>query len=169
MADPGTKITVYPEEIRLYARGLYLQGFTVNKIQSQVREQFPSARCGYETVKRWRDKENWDQLRNDLLQQADAEQEVDVVTRLRDHQDLYQQVQDRGLSKLAELEPRSLGEAVSVLDTGVKGERTAMQGLVSRELVRKISTILEEEIDDDNLKRRIAVRFRDLGRTEEKL
>ena len=61
MNDTETKIAVYPEEIRLYARGLYLQGMTVNKIQYEVKKQFPNARCGYETVKRWRDKENWDQ------------------------------------------------------------------------------------------------------------
>ena len=168
MNDTETKIAVYPEEIRLYARGLYLQGMTVNKIQNEVKKQFPNARCGYETVKRWRDKENWDQLRSSVIQQADENQEVDVVARLQTHQDYYQQVQERGLSKLDDLEPRSLGEAVSVIDTGVKGERSAMQGLVSRDLVRKIYAILDEEIEDDDIKRRIAGRFRDLGRTEEK-
>ena len=49
----------YDDRIKEEARALYLQGLGYKSVSNKIREQYKNS-LGYNTVKRWAKKDNWD-------------------------------------------------------------------------------------------------------------
>jgi len=153
----------YPAEVRLFARGLYLQGNSFSECAREVKSQFPSARCNAETIRRWCLNESWDTAKG-KVSTAIAEQQEDAVSKMLDeHRDVYNRIRKKGELELDDAEVRSASEAASLIDLGAKGERFAVKELVSIQFVKAVLQIISEEVIDEATRRRIAARLRELG------
>jgi len=151
----------YPAEIRLYARGLYLQGNSLVETARLVKEQYPDARCNAETIRRWAESENWDADKREVMEKVVERQKGDVAEILEKHRDLYGKMVEKGASALEGLDPRSASEAGNLLDAGIKGQRATLKELVSLNFARDLFQIIIEEVPDEETRRRIALRFRE--------
>ena len=54
----------YNDRIKEEARALYLQGLGYKSVSNKIREQYKNT-LGYNTVKRWAKKDNWEELLDD--------------------------------------------------------------------------------------------------------
>ena len=160
-------VAAYPSEVRLFARGLYLQGNSYNEVAKLVKKQYSGARCNAETIRRWATKGVWDESRLEVQKRVDVQQGEDATGILEKHKSLYQLMIEKGEKGLRTRDnvPRSASEAGSLLDAGIKGQRTALRDLVSLSFMKAVLTIVREEVTDDTTRRRIAFRFRELSET----
>jgi len=158
-------IVVYPAEIRLFARGLFLQGNSYLETAKLVKKQYPGARCNAETIRRWAMKESWDESRHEVQRSVDVHQRSEAAEVLEKHKALYQLMIEKGEKGLRTKDnlPRSASEAGSLLDTGIKGQRVALRDLVSLSFIKAVLAVVSEEISDETTRRRIALRFRELS------
>ena len=58
-------------------------------------------------------------------------------------------------------------DAARALDLGIKGERQIMEGLINLQFVQSVLGVLVEEIADEDLLRKIALKLKSLIQTEE--
>lgn len=156
-------VNAYPAEIRLFARGLYIQNNNYNETARAVKREYPEARCNAETIRRWAEKEDWDTLRGKVSTAARERQEEDISTILEKHKEAYDLMLNRGVAGLRQHSPRSASEASSMVDTGVKGQRLSLRDLISLDFVKRVFQIVSEEVQDEATRRRIALRLRELG------
>ena len=159
-----TTAVAYTGEVRRFAKGLFLEGTSVNRIVKLLKETYPeAAKLNYETVARWKQQENWETQRaavqRDLAMQT-AAKATEVLER---QQGVYEQMIDAGEVGIKALKPRSLSEAASVADLGMRGQRGAMKELISMDFLKKIVNVLDEEIDDMDTKSRIGARLREIA------
>jgi hypothetical protein len=161
----GDNGKAYPAEVRLFARGLYLQGNSLSEIARAVKGQFPTARCNAETIRRWAGLEKWDEVKQEVASTVLSRQKTDVLDVLENQSAAYGRMVAIGDTALQDpnLRPRSASEAASILDTGLKGQRAALRDLVALSFVKEIFRIVSEEVTDENVRRRIAVRFKELS------
>jgi len=157
------KSNAYPSEIRLFARGLVLQGNSYNETAKLVKEQYHSARCNAETIRRWAINEGWESSRVEVAKRVDEGQKDEAVKLLERHSELYDKMIRKGEKGLKEHDPHSASEAGNLLDTGIRGQRTALRELVSMNFIKAVFQIVSEEITDESVRRRIALRFRELS------
>lgn len=160
----------YPSEVRLFARGVFIQGNSYNETAKLVKKQFPGARCNAETISRWANKKDeegrtWHDSKGVVAKHVEEGQKEDAIKLLERHSALYDLMIRKGEGSLRQkgIAPRSAAEAGSILDTGIKGQRAALKELVALNFVRAVFQIVSEEVVDEAAKRRIALRFRELS------
>lgn len=157
------KSTTYPHEVRLFAKGIYLQCGSYNETAKLVKKQYSQARCNAETIRRWALKEDWESSRSAVAKRITTGQEDEAVRLLEKHSELYDKIMKKGEKGLRQFEARSAVEATSMLDTGIRGQRASLKELVSLNFVKAVFQIVSEEITDEGTRRRIALRFKELG------
>jgi len=161
----------YPVEIKLFARGLYIQGHSYSDTAKLVKRQYPKARCNAETIRRWAtavDEEGstWDNLRHAVSTQVVEKQKGDAVKLLEQHTELYQEMIKKGAAGIKDKKVpiRSAGEAASILHTGIQGQRGTLRELISMNFVKAVFEIILEEVSDEQIRRQIAFRLRELSK-----
>ena len=84
-----------------------------------------------------------------------------LLKRAEDQIDMYQKMQKKGKDALADdtVTVDKMGDAISLIDTGIKGERQISSGLVSWKYIELVVSIIAEEVKDEDTKRRIAQRI----------
>ena len=162
----------YDQDIRIRAKALWIVG---NHTDQQISDQLGITRS--ETVGEWRRSERWD-LERDIIQketdrrvsQAVAETISEMNAR---HLKEYQLLQTKGVQALKIIDPKNANEALSMVDTGIKGERlvrgeptevrevrTLMQANVQvLELV--VADVIKVLIDSGRMDKRSAKQFAD--------
>jgi hypothetical protein len=114
---------VYPDDVRRQAKVMWLSG-------NYRSDKAICAALGINresTIKDWRKKEGWKTEREAL--EKETQNKVNhvlaegIAEMHRRHVKMYQGMQSKGVQALVHTEPRSVGDAVSLLDTGIKGER----------------------------------------------
>lgn len=155
----------YPAEVRLFARGLFIQGNTLVECAKAVKVQFPGTRCNAETIRRWSVNEEWEVPKKEVALVALNEQKQSVVEKLQEHERLYDKMIRKGEAGLDDenVLPRSASEAGALLDTGIKGQRAALKELVSLKFVKAVVDVVCDEVPDDETRRRIGVRLKELA------
>jgi len=160
--DRSNKHDSYPDECKVFARGLFIQGLSLSKIAQEVQARFDGATCTIETIERWRDQDSWIGMRDGVQQEVADRQREDIAQRLMDHADAYREAGERAISAIraGSLSIRTVGEASSVLDTAIKGERQSLSDFLKLDFLKTIYEIVDEEVSSDDEKRRIGMRFR---------
>lgn len=159
---------VYPSEVRLFARGCYVQGNSLTETAKLVKKQYPESRCNAETIRRWATspEDSWDAARERVRSTTGTNQESSIATVLEEHANLYQLAIDKGKAGLQAkgMVPRTATEAGSLLDMGIRGQRSSLKELLELNFVREVFRIVVEEVVDEMARRRIAFRLRELSR-----
>ena len=60
-------------------------------------------------------------------------------------------------------------DAAKALDLGIRGERQVMEGLINLQFVQNVLEVLVDEIHDEDVLRRVAMKLKALIHVEEKL
>lgn len=112
----------YGQDIKLQAKALWITGAgTDQQIAQRLGIQRP------ETVGEWRRAEGWDQERQYVQKVTEERITLAVAETISEmnsrHLKEYQLLQNKGVQALRELAPRTAGEALQMVDVGVKGER----------------------------------------------
>lgn len=112
----------YGRDIMLQAKALWITGAGTDQ---QIAQRLGIKRP--ETIGEWRRNEGWDQERlyvqkitEERVTQAVAETITEMNTR---HLKEYQLLQNKGVQGLKDLAPKTAGEAMALVDVGIKGER----------------------------------------------
>ena len=164
MANPITKEPKrqWDREVRDNARDLYLTGYSITQIASELEVPVP-------TVRYWQNKDNWtDSKRNLALSSNDStlDEITDTLTRSRSQamQD-YIRIQDVAKDGIydEELRFRDKKQAVDALAIGLKGERELLNQNVSMQLILEIAKVLDEEIKDPFIRQRVGNKLAAIG------
>ena len=164
MADPITKEAKkqWNREVRDNARDLYLTGYSVTQIASELEVPVP-------TVRYWQNKDNWtDSKKNLALSSNDStlDEITGSLTRSRSQamQD-YLRIQEVAKAGFYddELRFRDKKQAVDALAIGLKGERELLNQNVSMQLILEIAKVLDEEIKDPFIRQRVGNKLAAIG------
>ena len=164
MADPITKEAKkqWNREVRDNARDLYLTGYSVTQIASELEVPVP-------TVRYWQNKDNWtDSKKNLALSSNDStlDEITGSLTRSRSQamQD-YLRIQEVAKDGIYddELRIRDKKQAVDALAIGLKGERELLNQNVSMQLILEIAKVLDEEIKDPFIRQRVGNKLAAIG------
>ena len=160
----------YPAEVKLFARGAFIQGHSYNETAKLIKKQYPKARCNAETIRRWANQkddegQDWNSLKYAVSTELKERQKDGAVELLEKHSELYQLMIEKGMKGLKDKEslPRSAAEAGGLLDTGIRGQRASLKELIALNFVKAVFTIVSEEVVDETTRKRIAFRFRELS------
>ncbi|MBU2501970.1 hypothetical protein KJ682_11635 [bacterium] len=112
----------YGQDIKLQAKALWITGAGTDQ---QIAQRLGIKRP--ETIGDWRRTEGWDierqyvqKITEERVTQAVAETITEMNTR---HLKEYQLLQSKGVQGLKDLAPKTAGEAMSLVDVGIRGER----------------------------------------------
>ncbi|MBE0566083.1 MAG: hypothetical protein IH621_09010 [Krumholzibacteria bacterium] len=112
----------YGRDIMLQAKALWICGAGTD---AQIADRLGIKRA--ETIGEWRRNEGWDierqhvqRITDERVAQAVAETITEMNAR---HLKEYQLLQTKGVQGLKELTPKTAGEAMSLVDVGIRGER----------------------------------------------
>ena len=164
MAESATKDTKkqWDREVRNNARDLYLTGYTVTEVAVELEIPVP-------TIRYWQNKDNWtDSKRNLELSTNDStlDEIAGNLTRSRSQamQDYIriQEVAKDGIYD-EELRFRDKKQAVDALAIGLKGERELLNQNVSMQLILEIAKVLDEEITDPFIRKRVGNKLAAIG------
>jgi len=112
----------YPAEVKLRAKALWIVG---NMTDQQIAQQLDIPRS--ETIGEWRRAEGWETEREVIQEETDRRVNTAIAETISEmntrHLREYQLLQSKGLQALKKLDPRTAAEALSMMDTGIKGER----------------------------------------------
>lgn len=161
---------VIPEEVRMKAMELFMEGKTVPVISQMLFESFATD-VKVPTIYAWVKQYKWKDTKQ--VARADAiavikETETQRFARLQqEHLTDYEKLRKKASAELeGHLFDRPF-EAARALDLGIKGERTVMEGMINLQFVQDIMSVLVEEITDSDILQRIAFKLKALIQIQE--
>ena len=96
-------------------------------------------------------------------QQKLIESEGQRYSRLQKEQlESYTTVATKGFRELEGLHFDKAFDAVKAIDVGIKGQREVISGLINLQFVQEVLSILVEEIGDQDILSRVAVKLKTL-------
>ena len=161
---------VIPTNIKLEAMKLFLEG---NKTAKEIAEEVSTSKVEVKpvTIYAWAKKDNWNQQKDVARtdeQQKLVESEAQRFTRLQEEQLVrYTEVATKANRELSGLTFNTAEGAVKALDTGIKGQRDVMRGTVDLGFVQIVLGILVEEIDDQEVLNRVAIKLKTAVQNQE--
>lgn len=112
----------YGPEVKLRAKVLWMMG---NQSDQQIADLLDIQRP--ETIGEWRRADNWEREKQLVLEETDrrvTQAMSETISEMNArHLKEFQLLQSKGITALKKLDPRNAGEALSMIDTGVRGER----------------------------------------------
>lgn len=85
----------------------------------------------------------------------------------QEHFDTYESLRHKAVHELELLQFDKAADAAKALDLGIRGERQVMEGLINLQFVQSVLGVLVDEITDEEVLRRVAVKLRNLIHSEE--
>lgn len=162
----------FPEKVRLSAMELYLQGDQPAKdIAASISKTY-KVNVTPSTIYSWARSANWKNTQIDARTEgmtAVQERESVRFARLQDeHLDTYERIRHQAVHELGSLNYTRAFDAAKAVDLGIQGERKVMEGLINLQFVQDILGVLVEEIQDQEMLKRISLRMKGLmqSRTE---
>ena len=151
-----------PKEVRVHAREMYVSGKSGREISETLSNEYDmkiSIPAIYEWAKRYKWKE--------IVVEAETKAKEEIVesesAKLRrlslEHLDRYNRLREKASTELQDLEFVRAGEAAKALEVGIEGERRVMQGMINLSFVQEVLNILVEEIPDQEVINKIALRL----------
>jgi hypothetical protein len=112
----------YSPDVKLRAKALWIVG---NHTDQQIADTVGIPRP--ETIAEWRRAERWDKEREIIQQETEKRVSQAVAETISEmnsrHLKEYQLLQSKGVRALQQLDPRTAAEALSMVDSGIRGER----------------------------------------------
>ena len=161
---------VIPEEIRLKAMELFMEGKTVPSISIKLANEF-DVEVKIPTIYAWAKQYRW---KEDKIEARVAA--VDTIKETETQR--YARLQQEQLNDYGKLRHKASTElnghmfdrpfdAAKALDIGIKGERIVMEGMINLQFVQDIMNVLVEEINDSDVLQRIAFKLKTLIQTQD--
>jgi len=159
-----------PETVKLEAMKLYLEGDkTAKEIASIVSKNGTSVKPP--TIYAWAKKEAWGQQKAVAVadqQQKIAETEGQKFARLQQEQlNSYTVISNKAYRELSELHFDKAFDAVKAIDVGNKGQRDVLMGMINLQFVQDVLGILIDEISDQDVLNRMAIKLKTLVQTSQ--
>ena len=156
----------FPEIVRLSAMEMYLQGDQPAKDIAATISKTYKINVTPSTIYSWARSANWKNTQVEARTEAiTAVQERESVrfARLQDeHLDTYERMRHQAEHELGNLNYTRAFDAAKAVDLGVQGERKVMEGLINLQFVQDILGVLVEEINDQEMLKRISLRMKGL-------
>jgi len=156
----------FPEEVKLGAMELYLQGDKSAKAIAEVVSKQYAVDVTASTIYAWARSLNWNETK--AVAKVDAiiavqEKESTRFARLQDeHLISYEKIRHKAEHELDGLNFTRAFDAAKAVDIGVQGERKVMEGLINLQFVEDILSVLVEEVSDQDALKRISLRLKGL-------
>jgi len=161
---------VIPEEIRLKAMTLFMEGKTVPSISEKLANEF-KIEVKVPTIYAWAKQYRW---KEDKIEARTAA----VATIKETETQRYARIQEEHLTDYGRLRKKASSEleghlfdrpfdAAKALDIGIKGERVVMEGMINLQFIQDIMGILVEEINDTDVLQRVAFKLKALTQAQD--
>ena len=156
---------MYSRDVIEFAKGLYLQRISGNKIAQKVRETF-NCTVTAKTIMRWINDEGWEEEREkkhiNVIQELVDNTPYDIAQRTMDQISAYQLMQKKGLDslKVEDREVKSPEAAANMIDTGIRGERQISLGFVRLLFVGQVIDVIDSEVRDPDDRARVIRKLR---------
>ena len=125
------------------------------------------------TVYAWVKQEGWDEKKQLVYAESLVqiqESEGQKINRIQqEHWDGYSSLRHKAMHELDLLQFDKASDAAKALDLGIRGERQVMEGLINLQFVQNVLEVLVDEITDEDVLRRVAMKLKALIHSEEKL
>ena len=160
----------FPIAVRNKALELYLQGHSSKDIAESLRTEF-SNNVTQSSVYAWIKEGEWELKKsenytNGLVKIQETEgQKLNRIQ--KEHWDDYGNLRQKAAHELEHLQFDKAGDAAKALDLGIRGDRQVMEGLINLQFVQNVLEVLVDEIKDEEVLRRIALKLKNLIHSEE--
>jgi len=158
-----------PHEIRNKAMQLYLEGRAAKEIATVITKD-SDVTVKPSTIYAWANQYKWRETRT--VARADAvtqikETETQRFARLQEeHLDTYEELRKKAAFELKGHMFDKPFDAARALDLGIKGERSVMEGMINLQFIQDVMAVLLDEITDQDVLGRIAVKLKTLVQVE---
>jgi len=159
----------FPESLKLDAMKLFVTG---DKTAKEIAEEIstPGLEVKPVTIYSWAKQFKWSEQKNVATvdnQQKIAETEGQRFARLqKDQMDNYSNLTKKAYTELDGLHFDRAFDAAKALDIGIKGQREVEKGMVNLQFIQEIMAVLVEEIEDQDILGRIAVKLKTLHQNQ---
>tara|TARA_R100000008_G_scaffold80999_1_gene63843 strand:- start:4 stop:513 length:510 start_codon:yes stop_codon:yes gene_type:complete len=155
----------YSQEVKDFAAKTYIHDdVIIPKIKENILEKF-EVEIPEDTLYQWSKEQGWKELRTKAIAKArDKMVELEADHRRLEseiHLDQYKKITSKAAEALGVLQFDRASDAAKAVDMGIKGERTILEGLISRRFIQGIVTIIMEEVNDKELRQRLGNRLQD--------
>ena len=161
----------FPESVKLEAMRLFVAGDKTAKEIAEIVSKDNDTEVKPVTIYAWAKQFDWESQRNVARtenQEKLVETEGQRFTRLQKEQlESYTSLASKAYKELDGLHFDRAFDAVKAVDIGIKGQREVLSGLVSLGFVQEILAILVEEISDQKVLERIALKLNTLVQNQE--
>jgi len=161
----------FPKVIKERAFKLYLSDdYSAREIAQQISAEHRTV-VNEQTIYAWVRQDDWKIKRAEVQTKAIEkvqESESSKLAKMQDeHQSLYKSIRDKAGSELQLLDFERAFDAVKALDIGIQGERQVVEGLINIQFIQDVVNILVDEIDDEELIKKIATKLKVLMASKE--
>ena len=160
----------FPLTVKNKALELYLQGYSSKDVADSLRTEF-SNNVTQSTVYAWIKEGEWEIKKNENYTNGLAkiqETEGQKVNRIQqEHWDNYGNLRHKAAHELELLQFDKAADAAKALDLGIRGERIVIEGLINLQFVQNVLEVLVDEITDEEVLRRVALKLKNLIHSEE--
>ncbi len=159
-----------PDNVKTKAMELFLEGRPARDIAETVSDEFEVI-VKTSTIYAWANQYKWGETRAASRSSAVAkvaESETDRYQRLQqEHLETYESLRRKASSELQVHTFDRAFDAAKALDLGIKGERVVMEGFINLNFISEVMAILVDEIQDNDVLARIAVKLKALVANDE--
>tara|TARA_R110000796_G_scaffold111026_1_gene222564 strand:- start:145 stop:651 length:507 start_codon:yes stop_codon:yes gene_type:complete len=117
-----------------------------------------------QTIYAWIRQDDWKdklaQTKAKAIERMQNKESISMARLTEEHFDLYGSIKDKAMNELQGLEFERAFDAVKAAEVGLQGQRDTAKGLVSLKFVQDLIQVLVEEIEDQSLVARIAVKMK---------
>ena len=157
-------------DVKERALELYLQGHSSKDVAESLRTEFTND-ITQSTVYAWIKQDDWEDKKKahyttalEKIQETEGQR----INRIQqEHWDDYGKLRHKASHELDVLQFDRASDAAKALDLGSRGERQVMEGLINLQFVQSVLAVLVDEITDEEVLRRIAIKLKNLIHAEE--
>ncbi len=161
----------FPKAVKERAFKLYLtDDYSAREIAQQISAEHRTV-VNEQTIYAWVRQDDWKTKKAETQAKAVEKVQENESTKLAkmqdEHQALYKSIRDKAGSELQILDFERAFDAVKALDIGIQGERQVAEGLINIQFIQDVVNILVDEIDDEELIKKIATKLKVLMASKE--
>jgi len=161
----------FPESVKLDAMKLFVAGDKTAKEIAEIISKENDTEVKPVTIYAWAKQYGWGEqkavARSDN-QQKIAESEGQKFARLQHEQlERYTSLSNKAFRESEGLPFEKAFDAVKAVDIAIKGQRDVLSGLINLQFVQDVLGILVEEISDQDILNKIAVKLKTLVQNQE--
>ena len=154
----------FPKAVKERAFKLYLtDDYSAREIAQQISAEHRTV-VNEQTIYAWVRQDDWKTKKAETQAKAVEKVQENESTKLAkmqdEHQALYKSIRDKAGSELQILDFERAFDAVKALDIGIQGERQVAEGLINVQFIQDVVNILVEEIEDQELIKKIAAKLK---------